>query len=79
MLKGQSATLVLLLLTLLPPLSFAQDSISTTEVRPSMLAHRVGGGVSIRLDGLLDESVWAQASPITQFRQQEPVEGGGAE
>lgn len=78
MYKGRSASLVLLLLSLavVSPLSLAQDTISTTEVRPSMLAHRIAGGVSVELDGLLDEEVWAQAQPITEFRQQEPVEGG---
>lgn len=78
MYKGQSASLVLLLLTLalVSPLSLAQDTISTTEVRPSMLAHRIAGEVGVALDGLLDEDVWALARPITEFRQQEPVEGG---
>ena len=30
---------------------------------------------AIELDGVLDEEAWARATPITQFRQREPVEG----
>lgn len=77
MYKGQSASCGLLLLTLslLSPSSFAQDTITTTEVRPSMLAHRIDGNIGVQLDGLLNEGVWAQAQPITEFRQQEPIEG----
>ncbi len=30
---------------------------------------------SIRVDGRLDEAVWRQAPPITDFMQKEPVEG----
>ncbi|MYK65914.1 MAG: carbohydrate binding family 9 domain-containing protein, partial [Gemmatimonadetes bacterium] len=32
--------------------------------------------VTIQLDGRLDEAVWQDASAITDFTQQEPVEGG---
>ena len=78
MYKGQSPSLVplLLALALISPFSLAQDTISTTEVRPSMLAYRAAGEAGVELDGLLDEDVWSQAQPITEFRQQEPVEGG---
>ena len=41
-----------------------------------MLAYRTAGEAGVEHDGLLDEAVWAQAQPITEFRQQEPVEGG---
>jgi len=54
----------------------AQDPVVTTEVRPTMQAARMPQGAEIELDGRLDESVWALATPITEFRQQEPVEGG---
>ena len=76
MFKGRSTFLVLILLSPLSLPSFAQEAISTTEVRPSMLAYRIDGDSSIELDGVLDEVEWAQAQPITEFRQQEPVEGG---
>jgi len=34
------------------------------------------GDRGIDLDGRIDEDVWAEAVPITDFTQQEPVEGG---
>ncbi len=73
---------VLLLLTLIcvlalaPQSSLAQNSLTSSEVRPSVQAARIPADMSIELDGFLDEAVWALAQPITEFRQQEPVEGG---
>ncbi|MYC53376.1 MAG: carbohydrate binding family 9 domain-containing protein, partial [Gammaproteobacteria bacterium] len=32
--------------------------------------------MGISLDGVLDEAMWSRALPITDFTQQEPVEGG---
>lgn len=58
------------------PVSVAQEAIVTTDVRPSMQAFRIPADMEVRLDGNLDEDVWALAQPITDFRQQEPVEGG---
>jgi hypothetical protein len=57
------------------PLSVTQENIATNAVRPSMQALRIPDGMQVRLDGNLDEDVWALAQPITDFRQQEPVEG----
>jgi len=52
--------------------SFAdQDPI---DGRNQARAARLTTG-SIRLDGRLDEEIWTQATPITQFVQAEPVEG----
>lgn len=74
---------VLLLLIFLPlsPSGFAQtnsapDNIAPTEFRPSIHATRIPADMDVRLDGFLDDEAWALAHPITQFRQQEPVEGG---
>ena len=39
-------------------------------------AYRLTESVDITLDGRVDEAVWANATPITDFTQQEPVEGG---
>ena len=71
-------TLVLLLktLALVSPPSLAQNNIITTEVRPSVHTVRIPAGMGVQLDGLLDEEAWALVQPITEFRQQEPVEGG---
>jgi len=75
---GMQLALVLLLLifALIPPSSLAQNNVNTIEFRPSVHAFRIPAGMGIQLDGFLDEGIWAQAQPITQFRQQEPVEGG---
>ena len=56
--------------------ALSQDNIVTTEVKPSVLATRMPAGTDVTLDGVLDENVWSLATPITEFRQQEPVEGG---
>jgi len=39
-------------------------------------AYALPGNINIDLDGRIDEAVWATATPITDFTQQEPVEGG---
>ena len=41
----------------------------------SLEARALTGGIDIDLDGRIDEAVWATATPITDFTQQEPVEG----
>jgi len=68
--------LLLSAFTLLSSPSLAQNTIVSSEVRPSVQATRIPAGMDIKLDGFLDEEVWALAQPITEFRQQEPVEGG---
>ncbi len=44
--------------------------------RPVAEAVRLPDGVSIRIDGYLDDEAWELARPITDFVQQDPVEGG---
>ena len=39
-------------------------------------AFALAAETTIRLDGRLDEAAWSDAVPITDFTQQEPVEGG---
>ena len=41
----------------------------------SLEARALTGDFDINLDGRIDEAVWATATPITDFTQQEPVEG----
>ena len=41
----------------------------------SLQARALTGDFEINLDGRIDEAVWATATPITDFTQQEPVEG----
>ena len=51
-------------------------SATGTATAPVPLrAYRPSGSVDITLDGRIEESVWAEATPITDFTQQEPVEG----
>src|SRR4029078_13628797 len=51
-----------------PPRATSRD-----EVRKQAQAFHVASG-SIRLDGRLDDEVWQNAVPITDFFQAEPVE-----
>ena len=46
------------------------------ESRPTVEATRIPAGISVRIDGSLDDEAWGLATPITDFRQQDPVEGG---
>jgi len=45
------------------------------DPRPVAEAVRIPDDVDVRIDGLLDDEVWALAIPITEFRQRDPVEG----
>ncbi len=40
------------------------------------VAARIPDGEAIRIDGFMDESVWALAEVLSDFTQQDPVEGG---
>ena len=42
----------------------------------ALIALPLEGGEDINMDGRLDEGAWERAVPITDFRTQEPVEGG---
>jgi hypothetical protein len=48
-------------------------SSSTSAALPVAAASPVSGTISI--DGKLDEAAWARATPVTDFRQQQPREG----
>ena len=56
----------------------AQEGISGFEDRRTMTAVRIPDGVSIDLDGRLDEAAWELASPATDFVQIEPDNGSPA-
>jgi len=51
------------------------SALAATASPVSLVAHRSSGALDITLDGQLDESVWQDATPISDFTQQEPVEG----
>ena len=48
---------------------------SAQEAPPTIHATRLGPGDRIELDGMLDEAAWMRASPISDFRQQDPLNG----
>jgi hypothetical protein len=52
----------------------AQDSSDTRTIR----AVKLSEPQQVRLDGSLDESLWSDIEPATDFRQREPVEGAPA-
>lgn len=45
---------------------------------PASIVAATAAGARLRLDGRLDEPVWATADSITDFRQREPIEGAPA-
>ncbi|MEO5588320.1 MAG: DUF5916 domain-containing protein, partial [Gemmatimonadaceae bacterium] len=47
----------------------------TTGRDKTATATRMSGGV-VNVDGSIDEAVWSQATPITDFLQKRPVQGG---
>jgi Domain of unknown function (DUF5916)/Carbohydrate family 9 binding domain-like len=69
---------IFLLVCVLNQLTLSQKSepaaAANTEL-PSRIAQAVRVNRSPRLDGTLDDPVWQQAAPITDFRQREPYEG----
>src|SRR5262245_27634103 len=42
---------------------------------PLVHAARITAGNGVRLDGRLDEAIWSQARPASQFSQTQPHEG----
>ena len=54
-----------------------EPGMETGPASPITLqAHALGTDVDIQLDGHIREDAWSLAVPITDFTQQEPVEGG---
>jgi hypothetical protein len=51
-------------------------SAGATVPRLPLIAHRSSTDLDITMDGRIEESVWQDATPISDFAQQEPVEGG---
>jgi hypothetical protein len=47
-----------------------------TGPEPPLVAHRLAAGEDVRLDGRLDEPFWSNATPVDDFTQVDPVEGG---
>jgi hypothetical protein len=61
----------------LPSFGTAQTSDPNNPLpEANLVAHRISGAGEIRLDGRLSEELWSLAQPISDFTQQDPVEGG---
>ena len=54
----------------------AADTASDNGQDIDLIALRLNDGENVDLDGRLDDDAWARAVAITDFRTQEPVEGG---
>src|SRR5258708_1181893 len=79
LLKGRTGLAqILLLVGVLNQVTLAQKSEPAGSANAEM-AERIVQAVRVdrapRLDGTLDDSIWLQASPISNFRQREPYEG----
>ncbi|MEX2466655.1 MAG: DUF5916 domain-containing protein [Gemmatimonadota bacterium] len=72
------ATILVVLMHLLVPTTatLAQDATDGALQPVSLMARPLPADSAIRLDGRIDEDIWSSAVPITDFTQQEPVEGG---
>ena len=73
-----SALLFVLAGVLVPGAHGQERPASAPVVRGAEIplrAYRPQGELQINLDGRIDEAVWERATPITDFTQQEPVEG----
>lgn len=73
LLRITCGSLLAFTLGVLPAEAQLSDQATT---RPTMDAARIPPGASIDVNGTLDDEAWSLATPITEFRQQEPVEGG---
>ena len=67
----RSAAFLLALVVSVP--AIAQDAQAPSADKRAVAVRAPAG--SIRVDGRLDEALWEQALPITDFVQKEPVEG----
>src|SRR5436309_15928575 len=56
----------------------AQVAQTSSTSLPVATASSLTGSGTIVVDGKLDEAAWARATPITDFRQQQPHEGAAA-
>ncbi len=67
---------LLIMTACLPSLLLAQQAARADSASPHKVATAVRIRGSIRLDGKLDDPQWSTATPISDFVQKDPVEGG---
>jgi hypothetical protein len=60
------------------PAALVAQQTSSVHPEPPPVAQASRRTAPITIDGRLDEAAWAQATPITQFRQSQPNEGAAA-
>lgn len=68
-----SLTTLLVIIFLSPVLPQTPRDNGKAQVKPRLKAERTTE--SIKIDGVLDEAAWEKAGMISDFRQQEPLEG----
>jgi hypothetical protein len=73
MIFGSVRPALTLVATLVATSSLSAQTGKNTSAKYATALQAVSSG--IRVDGRLDEAVWGQAAPITDFMQKEPVEG----
>jgi hypothetical protein len=56
-------------------MAVAADDAVAQQAAPTLIAGRAAAGVPPRVDGRVDDEVWAAVEPFTAFVQQEPNEG----
>ncbi len=71
-------SLVAVILLLVPMGGRAQSSAETPAPGADRTVRATHVESSPRIDGVLDEDIWAQIDPITDFLQREPVDGAPA-
>ena len=59
-----------------PPALDVEPDEASPAAEIELNAMPLTGGIDFILDGRILEDFWAGATPITDFTQQEPVEGG---
>lgn len=69
---------VLVAVSLLAPAALRGQAGGAGAERPRPVATAVSRSGPLKLDGRLDEAVWAAATPATEFTQQRPKEGAPA-
>ena len=68
--------LLLAAIASLPDVASAQRANGGNGSQPVLQALQLPASTAIELDGQILEGIWQRATPITDFTQQEPVEGG---
>ena len=58
-----------------PPAQATEPAEANADAEVELQAMPLTGDINVDLDGQILEEFWSRATPITDFTQQEPVEG----